>query len=100
MYIIRVYDLLEDKKKVGSFFSRISQKTPCNVRSIYIILLSYISHIGAHRTLAIEQQSFELSTASEQEHTITSVLMQSVILPCKAILLIMEPERVKYKSSN
>lgn len=51
--------------------------------------------LGAHHTLAIEQQPFELSTAFEHEHTITSVLMQSVILPCKAILLIMEPERVR-----
>jgi len=64
---------------------------------VYIILFSFISHIGAHRTLAIEQQPFELSTAYEHEHTITSVLMQSVILPCKAILLIMEPERVRKK---
>lgn len=56
---------------------------------VFIIVL--FSHIG---TIAIEQQPFELSTAFEQEHTITSVLMQSVILPCKAILLIMEPERV------
>jgi hypothetical protein len=59
---------------------------------VYIIL-----HLGAHHTFAIEQQPFELSTASEHEHTITSVLMQSVILPCKAILLIMEPERVRKK---
>ncbi|CAF3924900.1 unnamed protein product [Rotaria magnacalcarata] len=68
----------------------------------YIIaLLSFISHLGAHHALAIEQQPFELSTASEQEHTITSVLMQSVILPCKAILLIMEPDRVMwYKITN
>ncbi|CAF3854204.1 unnamed protein product [Rotaria sp. Silwood2] len=51
---------------------------------------------SAHHTLAIEQQPFELSTVTEQEHTITSVLMQSVILPCKAILLIMEPERVMW----
>jgi hypothetical protein len=61
---------------------------------LYTIVLF---HIGAHRALAIEQQLFELSTASEQEHTVTSVLMQSVILPCKAILLIMEPERVRMK---
>lgn len=65
-----------------------------------IVLVSFICHIGAHPTLAIEQQTFELSTASEQEHTITSVLMQSVILPCKAVLLIMEPERVKYENLN
>jgi len=26
--------------------------------------------------------------------------MQSVILPCKAILLIMEPERVRYKKKS
>jgi len=64
---------------------------------VCIIVLSFIFPIGAHHTLAIEQQSFELSTAYEQENTITSVLMQSVILPCKAILLIMEPERVRYK---
>ncbi len=64
----------------------------------FIIVLSFcISHIGTHRTVAIEQQPFELSTAFEQEYTITSVLMQSVILPCKAILLIMEPERVSYR---
>ena len=50
--------------------------------------------LGAHHTLAIEQQPFELSTALEHEHTITSVIMQSATLPCKAILLIMEPERV------
>jgi len=62
---------------------------------VYIIVLSFISRIGTHHTLAIEQQPFELSTSSEQENTITSVLMQSVILPCKAILLIMEPERVR-----
>jgi hypothetical protein len=62
---------------------------------VYIIVLLLISHIGTHHTLGIEQQSFELSTVTEQEHTITSVLMQSVILPCKAILLIMEPERVR-----
>jgi hypothetical protein len=42
-----------------------------------------------------DRQAFELSAAFEQEQTITSVLMQSVILPCKAILLVMEPERVK-----
>jgi hypothetical protein len=62
---------------------------------VYIIL-----HLGAHHTFAIEQQPFELSTASEHEHTITSVLMQSVILPCKAILLIMEPERVRRKKKK
>jgi hypothetical protein len=64
---------------------------------VCIIVLSFIFSIGAHHTLAIEQQPFELSTAYEHEHTITSVLMQSVILPCKAILLIMEPERVRKK---
>ncbi len=64
---------------------------------VYIIVLSFISPIGAHRALAIEQESFEFSTAFDQEHIINSVLMQSVILPCKAILLIMEPERVKKK---
>ncbi|CAF1238161.1 unnamed protein product [Adineta steineri] len=65
----------------------------------YIVL--FILHIGAHSILAIEQQPFELSTVSEQEYTITSVVMQSVILPCKAILLIMEPERVMwYKIMN
>ena len=63
---------------------------------VYIIVLCFISHIAAHHTIAIEQQPFELHAAFEQNHTITSVLMQSVILPCKAILLIMEPERVKH----
>lgn len=67
---------------------------------VYIIVLLLISHIGTHHTLGIEQQSFELSTVTEQEHTITSVLMQSVILPCKAILLIMEPERVRKKKKK
>ncbi len=56
--------------------------------------------LGAHHTLAIEQQSFELSTGFEQEHTITTVLMQSVILPCKAILIIMEPERVRRRKKT
>ena len=64
---------------------------------VYIILLSYISQIGVHPTFAIEQQPFELSTATEQEYTVTGVIMQSVVLPCKAILLIMEPERVRKK---
>lgn len=62
-----------------------------------IVVLSLLSLIGIHPLFTIEQQPFELSTATEQEHTITSVLMQSVILPCKAVLLIMEPERVKFK---
>jgi len=66
-----------------------------------VALILFICTIRAHHTLAVEQQSFELSTAYEQDHTITSVLMQSVILPCKAILLIMEPERVMwYKITN
>lgn len=65
---------------------------------VYIIgILSCIFHIGAHQIVAIEQQPFELTTGTEQEYTIASVLTQSVILPCKAILLIMEPERVKYE---
>jgi len=67
----------------------------------FVTLILFICTICAHRALAIEQQLFELSPASEQEHTITSVLMQSVILPCKAILLIMKPERVMwYKITN
>ena len=86
----------EKKKKLDHyFFPNIQNKKTCNVRLLCIVLgyffLSLSLHLGA---LAVEQQPFELSTASEQEHTITSVLMQSVILPCKAILLIMEPERV------
>jgi hypothetical protein len=60
-----------------------------------VIFIVGLYFIGAHHILAIEQQPFELSTALEHEHTITSVIMQSVTLPCKAILLIMEPERVR-----
>ncbi|CAF2517725.1 unnamed protein product [Rotaria sp. Silwood2] len=52
----------------------------------------------AHRALAIEQQS---STLSEQEYIITSVPMQSVILPCKAVSPHVELERVMwYKLTN
>ena len=54
-------------------------------------------HIDVYRALAIEQQLFELSTASEQEHIITSVLKQSVVLPCRAVLLITDPERVSFR---
>ncbi|CAF1049979.1 unnamed protein product [Rotaria sordida] len=66
-----------------------------------VALIFFIFTIRARPTLTIEQQFFELSTITEQEHTVTSVLMQSVILPCKAILLIMEPEKVMwYKTTN
>jgi hypothetical protein len=61
---------------------------------LYLLISSFMFHLDAYRALAVEQQPFELATVSEQEHTITSVLKQSVILPCKAVLLIMEPERV------
>ena len=53
--------------------------------------------LGTHCVLAIEQQQqqpFELFSPFEQEHAVSSVIMQSVILPCKAILLVMEPETV------
>ncbi|CAF1593129.1 unnamed protein product [Adineta ricciae] len=53
-------------------------------------------HIDVYRALAIEQQLFELSTASEQEHIITSVLKQSAVLPCRAVLLITDPEQVMW----
>ncbi|CAF1686638.1 unnamed protein product, partial [Adineta ricciae] len=48
-----------------------------------------------HRTLAIGQQSFE------PEYTVASVVMQSVVLPCKAALPHVEPERVMwYRLTN
>jgi len=45
--------------------------------------------LGAHRAVAIEQKSIE------QEYTITSVPMQSVVLPCKAALPHKEPREVR-----
>lgn len=63
---------------------------------VNVIILWWISSIGTYLAQAIDQQSFELSTTFEQDYTITSVLMQSVVLPCKAILLVMEPEQVKH----
>ena len=50
--------------------------------------------LGTQPAWPIDQHAFEFSPTLEQESTITSVLMQSVILPCKAVLLVMEPERV------
>ncbi|CAF1147935.1 unnamed protein product [Adineta steineri] len=58
-------------------------------------LIFFICTIRAHRPLSVEQQSLE------QEYTITSVLMQSVVLPCKAVLPHREPDRVMwYKLTN
>ncbi len=48
--------------------------------------------IGAHPALAIEQP---LSTSPEQDYIITGVPMQSVVLPCKAVLPHKEPEIVR-----
>ncbi|CAF1130970.1 unnamed protein product [Rotaria sordida] len=63
-----------------------------------VALIFFICTIRAHRAFAIEQQ---LSISSEQEHIITSVPMQSVILPCKAVLPHVELERVMwYKLTN
>jgi hypothetical protein len=67
-----------------------------NDKLIFIVLSCFISYIGAHRALAVEQP---LSTSFEQEYTITSVPMQSVTLPCKAVLPHIEPERVRNKKS-
>lgn len=59
---------------------------------MHCVFFLFFSCEGAHRGIAVEQQ---LSTSSEQLYTITSVPMQSAILPCKAVLPHTEPERVK-----
>lgn len=67
---------------------------------IIIFLLWCRFSLGYQQAVATDPESFELSATFEQEETVTSVLMQSVILPCKAILLVMEPERVKFFCSS
>lgn len=53
-----------------------------------VALIFFVCTLCAHRAVAVEQKSIE------QEYTVTSVPMQSVVLPCKAILPHKEPERV------
>ena len=63
-------------------------------------MIDHYCSLDAHQTSTTEQQAFQFSTGSEQEQTITSVLTQSVTIPCKAILLIMEPERVRHRIND
>lgn len=53
------------------------------------------SRLGTNHVVADDQQPLEFSATFEHDDTVTSVFMQSVILPCKAVLLVMEPEQVK-----
>lgn len=54
-----------------------------------IIRFFFAYSSGAHHALAIEHPS------SEQVHIVTSIPMQSVVLPCRAVLPHQEPERVR-----
>lgn len=52
-------------------------------------IFGYLFFIGVRYARAIEHSS------SEQVYTVTSVPMQSVVLPCKAVLPYQDPERVR-----
>jgi hypothetical protein len=113
MYVIRVCDLSKRKHswiiilpfiffyKAYEESLKKKQAIKCPVCIIVsdklnFIVFSFVSfYIGAHRAIAVEQQLSTTSTG--QEHIITSVPMQSVIIPCKAVLPHIEPERVSNK---
>lgn len=60
-----------------------------SIFDVFFFFFFFFSTGVVHYARAIEQFS------SEQIYTVTSVPMQSVVLPCKAVLPHQDPERVR-----